>query len=277
MSVTFSLRPPEYETHSVNVSRALGVIEDRVLENGSSSQVVLATDMNNQDKKIALKKLLLVEDMAAKDKELKWACFLNEIEIAQDLHHPNIVRLEKAVCCPEALVIVMKVYPVDLFDALPHIKDADVPRYFRQITGAMHYLHQRRIVHGDLKLENVLLSSSREAVLCDFGLSQSIPEHTTSSPQWGGTSPYWGPEYVRGAAVGDVYKLESFALGVLLVALLLRIDPEPDTDYLRLLKEAESVPQPYREYAERLLHPSPPERASVTQIHELLCSQDSQE
>ncbi|XP_012943106.1 probable serine/threonine-protein kinase CCRP1 [Aplysia californica] len=270
MSATFRLGRPLFETHTVNVSEALGFKEDRLLAGGATAQVFLATDVNHPEKKKALKKFIFLENGDPVDKPRKWFYFVNEVAMLQDLLHPNIIAMERAASCPESLVIVLEFHPVDLFDALPRVSDEEATRYFTQVTEALSYLHSRRVVHGDVKLENVLVSKDGVAKLCDFGHAQVVPENTDSLKEWGSCAAYHGPEFKRGHPVKDAFKLESFCVGVLLWALVFRKKPQKNTDYLKLLDSDKSVSPAYRQYVQRLLCADPTERSSVCQILQIL-------
>ena len=75
----------------------------------------------------------------------------------------------------------------------------------RQIGLALKYLHAHRIIHRDIKLENVLLSNSNSissfrAKLADFGLAETILESETNSADAhkSGTTGYLAPEILEG-------------------------------------------------------------------------------
>ncbi|XP_035825873.1 NUAK family SNF1-like kinase 2 [Aplysia californica] len=266
MSTMMNLHPEVYETYSVSATEALGLKEDKKIAKGGSCQVVVATDVNDPAKRKALKKLMFLED--ERDYRKKRFYFCNEIRFLQNVQHPNIIQVDKALACPGEFVIAMEYHPIDLYGAMPCLTDAEITKYFTQVVDALFYLHDRHIVHGDVKLENVLIDMQGNAKLCDFGMAQLIPNK--SSKLWGGTRAYNGPEYTRGQPVEDVFQLESFSLGVFLCALSLYVYPLKGLDYLELLRGAESVPDIHRVCAERLLCPSPAERASISEIHQLL-------
>ncbi|XP_005109920.1 cyclin-dependent kinase 1-like [Aplysia californica] len=113
------------------------------------------------------------------DKLKKLSVYLNEVTILKELSHPNIVELQKALSCREDLDLVSEPHSSDLVSALPRLTSSDVIRYFTQTVSALiTYLHQRRIVHDDVKPQNVLIHQSGEmARLCDFGFARRLPEN----------------------------------------------------------------------------------------------------
>ncbi|KAG8899511.1 hypothetical protein FRB99_006680 [Tulasnella sp. 403] len=85
------------------------------------------------------------------------------------------------------------------------------------IASALGYLHSRDIVHGDLKLDNVLLSDDGDALLTDFGLSERPDFYVTSlsNPSSAGSIPWLAPEVLDGhprSKASDVY-----AFGMIIV------------------------------------------------------------
>lgn len=107
----------------------------------------------------------------------------------------------------------------------------DALHILKDIISALDYLHERQLVHNDVKPANILYSSERGAVLCDFGLSTPAQ----NSPAGGGTPYYVPPEYIgtklRGPS-GDIWALGITMLYVLRMIPLpdrraRRIDPRP--------------------------------------------------
>ncbi|KAI5922094.1 kinase-like domain-containing protein [Camillea tinctor] len=93
----------------------------------------------------------------------------------------------------------------------------DALRILRDISSALHYVHQKKKVHNDIKPANILYSKDRGAVLCDFGLSTRTVDPATN----GGTPYYVPPEFIgkklRGPA-SDVW-----ALGITMLYVLRKI------------------------------------------------------
>ncbi|OTA68371.1 mitogen-activated protein kinase [Hypoxylon sp. EC38] len=155
--------------------------------------------------------------------------WLREYQSQEDLQHESIVRLYGGDARYLSLYMehvdgkdlaargVWRESATDLFVGDRH----DAVRILRDIASALHYVHQKRKIHNDIKPANILYSRDRGAVLCDFGLSTRTTDPATN----GGTPYYVPPEFIgqklRGPA-SDVW-----ALGVTMLYVLRKI-PFPD-------------------------------------------------
>ncbi len=84
-----------------------------------------------------------------------------------------------------------------------------------QITQAILHLHNRNMVHGDVKPENLLLTSGdsmSNIKLCDFGMARVVGNKGFQVDYSIGTFDYWAPEIVRKQVVG--LGIDLWALGV---------------------------------------------------------------
>ncbi|RDA95705.1 hypothetical protein CP533_1088 [Ophiocordyceps camponoti-saundersi (nom. inval.)] len=98
----------------------------------------------------------------------------------------------------------------------------DAWRILCDISRALDYIHDRQLVHNDIKPANILYSPHRGAVLCDFGLLNSA----ANSPHSGGTPYYVPPEFIGTKLRG--HPSDVWALGVTMLYVLRRI-PLPDS------------------------------------------------
>jgi protein-serine/threonine kinase len=85
-----------------------------------------------------------------------------ELEVMQGIHHPSLVDLKAWSIEPTRAILVMSYCPGgDLFDvATAHrslLKPSLVARMFAELVAAVKYLHERNIVHRDIKLESMHL------------------------------------------------------------------------------------------------------------------------
>ena len=97
-----------------------------------------------------------------------------EVELMRDLQHPLCARLWHTIIKADAIVLVSElVEGGELFDYVAqrdHLSESETLRLMRQIVSAVYYLHQKGIVHRDLKLENILLGEWGDIKLIDLGL-----------------------------------------------------------------------------------------------------------
>ena len=187
--------------------------------------------------------------------------FMAEGRALARLSHPNVARVfdlgvmddgtayfvMDLVLAPDGEVRTLENFSPDDVD------DSDRWRWLLSIASALDCIHAEGIVHRDVKLGNILVNQSGDAVLVDFGISRyeagrikrEIGVTSTMVASGGeaakkfmmGTGGYLAPELLRGeeaSAASDVY-----ALGVAFFRLLTGIWYEPGTDALRLLEPLE--------------------------------------
>ncbi len=107
----------------------------------------------------------------------KVANFLKEVEVISSLRHPNIV-LYMGVCINERRIFMITEYVSkdSLYNYL-HKSKLPIPTEHlvpicEDIALGMCYLHDRQVMHCDLKSSNILIDPGWNLKLCDFGLSR---------------------------------------------------------------------------------------------------------
>jgi serine/threonine protein kinase len=107
---------------------------------------------------------------------------LREMAILRCLNHPNTICLREATVSESACTLVMDYMPHDLGRLLRGRQwrplDPELCRsYAYQTLCGLYYLHIHRVIHRDVKPDNLLLDAEGHLKLCDFGLSRvfSIP------------------------------------------------------------------------------------------------------
>ncbi|KAJ3389726.1 hypothetical protein HDU80_011427 [Chytriomyces hyalinus] len=159
-----------------------------------------------------------------------------EISILQQLEHPNIIRyLDHVVEAKKYALLVMELHgddgvetrsSFDLFDCIDHHLPEPVARkVFAQIALAVKHMQVKGLVHRDLKDENIVVDSSYNIKIIDFGSAASIPKsHSEYFTQFRGTALYESPEIVR----KEPYRgpeADIWALGVLLYTMVVGGSP----------------------------------------------------
>ena len=103
---------------------------------------------------------------------------IREISILKQLHHQNIVNLVDLIHGEKKLYLVFEYLDYDLKKYLD-FKGAPLPlnlvkSYLYQITAAIRYCHSKRILHRDLKPQNLLLNKNGIIKVADFGLARAF-------------------------------------------------------------------------------------------------------
>lgn len=189
-------------------------LDGRVVGTGMSGEVRLARYAGTEQ--VCTVKTLSKTGLS----EARTAEVTSEVEIFLSVDHPNVVRLERLYESEECLRFVMEfLQGGELFSAVEnqHFSEARAAEVFRQMLLAVSYLHERKIVHCDLKLENFMFE--REGCdhlkLIDFGLAKRYTGEPI--PQCCGSLHYVAPEVINCAF--DT-KADMWSLGVTLYVLL---------------------------------------------------------
>ncbi|XP_073498183.1 MAP/microtubule affinity-regulating kinase 4 isoform X2 [Phyllobates terribilis] len=145
-----------------------------------------------------------------------------EVRIMKGLNHPNIVKLFEVIETEKTLYLIMEYASGgEVFDYLVshgRMKEKEARAKFRQIVSAVHYCHQKNIVHRDLKAENLLLDSEANIKIADFGFSNEFTPGGKLDT-FCGSPPYAAPELFQGKRYNGP-EVDVWSLGVILYTLV---------------------------------------------------------
>jgi serine/threonine protein kinase len=165
--------------------------------------------------KVAIKVLNPILSANAQIKER----FRNEAKLMASLDHPNITKVIDFDEQPNQLSIVMEYLDgEDLHKKIKRsgsIEEGKIYDYFSQALSGLQYAHQMGIVHRDIKPSNIIILSSGQIKILDFGIAKLFGEgnEMTQTGTQMGTPVYMSPEQVKGEKSID-HRSDIYSLGV---------------------------------------------------------------
>lgn len=154
-----------------------------------------------------------------------------DIRHLRKLNHRNIVQFRGVCTQAPCYCIIMEYCPYGpLYDLLKKgekIPPTRLVSWSKQIAAGMHYLHQHKIIHRDLKSPNVLIGQGELVKISDFGTSKEWNEKSTKM-SFAGTVQWMAPEIIRNEPCSE--KVDIWSFGVVLWELLTCETPYRDVD-----------------------------------------------
>ncbi len=181
------------------------------LGSGGFGKVFLAREERSENL-VAIKQLKN-EDKAKQDD------IIYEMQMVSRFNHPNIVLYKHHFVQDDLLYIVMEYCPLGSLRDLMRkekITSTFVWKWMSELTETLQLVHEKEIIHHDIKPDNILFTENRIIKITDFGVANT----------GAGTRPYMSPEALgwETAAVKDA-RVDIYALGVTLMELLTKRNP----------------------------------------------------
>ncbi|KRZ74435.1 5'-AMP-activated protein kinase catalytic subunit alpha-2 [Trichinella papuae] len=150
-----------------------------------------------------------------------------EIENLRLFRHPHIVQLisdisYEVVALPSDIFMIMEYMSGGDMNQYIHkhgkLQEHEARRFFQQLISAVDYCHRHKVVHRDLKLENLLLDSKKNIKLADFGLSNFLKDGKLLKTSCGSLN-YAAPELLNGRFYAGP-EVDIWSCGIVLYVLL---------------------------------------------------------
>lgn len=196
----------------------------REIGRGGMGSVYLAERADGAYRKLVAVKLVRPGENSAEILDR----FRHEREILASLDHPNIARLIDGGSTEDGLPYFVMEYvegrPINRWCDERKLNISQRLELFRSVCEAVHYAHQRLVVHRDLKPGNILVTPDGTVKLLDFGIARVVEEGKTRQLDAtltllrGMTPEYASPEQVKGEPITTL--TDVYSLGVVLYELL---------------------------------------------------------
>eukprot|EP00667_Euglena_gracilis_P012874 EG_transcript_13247 len=210
--------------------------EVKCVGKGSFGKAMLVKDSHGQ---VFVAKELNLHQMSKKDRRSAE----NEVKLLQQVDHPFIIKFVDSFVDPEGKMYIIMEYADggDLAQRIKvqrkrrmHFTERQIMIWFTQLCLALDHLHEKKILHRDLKTMNVFLTSNNIVKLGDFGFSKRLKTaamaHTVC-----GTPYYFSPELCQGQAYSN--KSDIWSLGVILYEMAMLSRPYEADSMQELMKK----------------------------------------
>ncbi|KAI9509621.1 Pkinase-domain-containing protein [Russula earlei] len=201
-------------------------IKGALIGAGSFGKVYLGMDATN-GLLMAVKQVEVPTAASDERKRTMIDALEREIELLKDFQHPNIVQYLYSSSDEEYFNIFLEYVPGGSVAALLRnygaFEEPLVRNFVRQILEGLHYVHERGIVHRDIKGANVLVDNKGGIKISDFGISKKLednllPGNRLHRPSLQGSVYWMAPEVVK--QVAYTKKADVWSVGCLIVEML---------------------------------------------------------
>ncbi len=269
---------PESYTHAKGDRLGPYRVEER-LGVGGMGEVYKAWD-DRLERWVAIKRIRPDREEAEDNRER----FQREARATAKLNHASIVHLYDIFSDGDSDCIVMEYVEGKSLDVVLRGGPLDplkVATLGHEIAAGLAEAHDKKILHRDLKVENIILTPAGQAKILDFGLAKpllptELDTSLTGKGQLVGTSRAMSPEYVSGESID--HRSDLFSLGVLLYEAATGHSPFKAHNTLATLKQvmlhrqtpaaqvSPTVPPELSDLIESLLEKDPDDRPQSTEM-----------
>ncbi len=188
---------------------------------GATAKVYLAYDLANEIK-VALK---VLKDDNITERKIK--SFQREARAISMLNHENIIKIYKIDQTPEFHYIVQEyVEGITLKDYIEKsykVGTTEAKNIILQVLKGLEHAHENKIVHKDIKGQNILINTDNKIKITDFGIADILEDEMTKTQSLMGTPQYVAPEVLNKGE--STVQTDIYSTGILLYELLIGSAP----------------------------------------------------
>ncbi|WWC67680.1 uncharacterized protein I206_101592 [Kwoniella pini CBS 10737] len=228
---------------STGSKRIIKWIKGALIGAGSFGSVFLGMDAHS-GLLMAVKQVELPTGSARNEerKQSMVSALEREIELLKELQHENIVQYLDSSADGNHLNIFLEYVPGGSVAALLSnygaFEEALVKNFVRQILTGLNYLHEREIIHRDIKGANILVDNKGGIKISDFGISKKVESNLmtgpkTNRPSLQGSVFWMAPEIVKQTSYTS--KADIWSVGCLIVEMLIGSHPYPNLTQMQAI------------------------------------------
>ncbi|KAF2294015.1 hypothetical protein GH714_006420 [Hevea brasiliensis] len=203
-----------------------------------------------------------------------------EVTLLCQLTHPNIVKYFGTSKAKSKLYVFLELVSKGSLEKVYkrfQLQDSHVSVYAKQILLGLNYLHERSIVHRDIKCANVLVDENGSVKIADFGLAKVTELNALMQSSKG--TPYWmAPEVVNRKRAGG-YGLEAdiWSFGCTVLEMLTKKPPYSDLEPMQVIFQIgkghppslpNSLSDDSRDFIQQCLQVTPKDRPTAAKLLE---------
>ena len=223
----------KYENDDNNKKKETQFILGKKIGQGTFATVRLATHIKTNE--IVAIKILEKEKM----KEIDKIRSNREIKILKKMRHRNIVHLYNDINTEKLIYLIMEYVKgkelLTYINEKNKLNENESCYYFQQIISGIEYLEKLKIVHRDIKLENIIIEDNKNIKILDFGLSNFYQKNNILYSSCGSLC-YASPEMVEGKKYSGSC-VDIWSSGIVLFAMLCGYLPFTDSNEQKLFKK----------------------------------------
>jgi serine/threonine protein kinase len=183
--------------------------------------------------------------------------FKIEAEAAAQFQHPNLIRIYEVGEHKGLMYFSMELGEGGSLDKVlagKPIPARDAATIARTLAEAVHYAHEKQVIHRDLKPGNIVLTLDARPMITDFGLAKRLDSETVHTPSLAvmGTASYMPPEQAKGQSKEVSFTADVYSLGAILYEMLTGHPPFKAANFaatVQLVINQEPLPLKYVQVA----------------------------
>ncbi|KAG2183842.1 hypothetical protein INT44_008853 [Umbelopsis vinacea] len=227
-------KPPEFQKAATSESKYIvpeyiydkrsGATYKKLRYLGEGGFAICYEVENSRKQKYALK---VVAKKSLREPKIKTK-FLAEINIHRSLKHPGIVRFYSCFEDSQNAYLVLEVCEnhtlARMLKQRKRLSEPETRYYLIQLLDICRFMHDNKVIHRDIKANNILLDYKMDAKLSDFGLAALLVNAEERKRTICGTPNYMAPEILYGRS-GHNQQADIWSLGILCYTMLVGTPP----------------------------------------------------